>query len=103
MPRKGSCWRCEGAGPRRISGSKIGYTRFIVKRLVDIDDDLLERAQNIAGTGTIKETVNVALKRLVDDEKVLRHIERVRGSGALGGGRVGGGRGRRPAHRATPY
>jgi Arc/MetJ family transcription regulator len=59
------------------------YTRFIVKRLVDIDDDLLQRAQNIAGTGTIKETVNVAPKRLVDDERVLRHIERLRGSGAL--------------------
>lgn len=67
----------------RISRSKIGYTRFIVKRLVDIDDDLLERAQSIAGTGTIKETVNVALQRLVDDERVLRHIERLRGSGAL--------------------
>ena len=72
-----------GLVPGRISGSKIGYTRFIVKRLVDIDDDLLERAQNIAGTGTIKETVNVALNRLVDDERVLRHIARLRGSGAL--------------------
>lgn len=55
----------------------------MAKRLIDIDDDLLERARSIAGTGTIKETVNAALRRLVDDEKVLRHIERLRGSGAL--------------------
>jgi Arc/MetJ family transcription regulator len=54
-----------------------------LKRLVDIDDDLLERARSIAGTATIKDTVDVALRRLVDDERVLRHIERLRGSGAL--------------------
>ena len=54
-----------------------------MKRLVDIDDDLLERARSIAGTRTIKDTVNAALQRLVDDERVLRHIERLRGSGAL--------------------
>ena len=55
----------------------------MAKRLVDIDDDLLERARSIAGTKTIKETVNTALRRLVDDEQVLRHIERLRGAGAL--------------------
>ena len=54
-----------------------------MKRLVDIDDDLLERARTIAGTDTIKDTVNLALRRLVDDEKAVRHIERLRGSGAL--------------------
>lgn len=59
-----------------------------MKRLVDIDDDLLERARSIAGTGTIKDTVNAALQRLVDDERVLRHIERLRGSGALDLARV---------------
>ena len=53
------------------------------KRLVEIDDDLLERARSVAGTGTIKETVNAALQRLVNDERVTRHIERLRGSGAL--------------------
>jgi len=60
----------------------------MAKRLVDIDDDLLERARSIAGTGTIKETVNVALQRLADDEKVVRHIERLRGTGALDPARV---------------
>ncbi|HVF59623.1 MAG TPA: type II toxin-antitoxin system VapB family antitoxin [Thermoanaerobaculia bacterium] len=55
----------------------------MAKRLVDIDDDLLERARSAAGTDTIKETVNVALRRLVDDETVVRHIKRLRGSRAL--------------------
>ena len=55
----------------------------MAKRLVEIDDDLLERARSIARTGTIKETVNAALQRLVDDERVMRHVERLRGSGAL--------------------
>lgn len=60
----------------------------MTKRLVDIEDDLLERARSVAGTDTIKETVNAALRRLVDDEKVLRHIARLRGSGALDQARV---------------
>ncbi|MDP9120371.1 MAG: type II toxin-antitoxin system VapB family antitoxin [Acidobacteriota bacterium] len=55
----------------------------MAKRLVEIDDDLLERARSIARTSTIKETVNAALQRLVDDERVMRHVERLRGSGAL--------------------
>jgi len=55
----------------------------MAKRLVEIDDDLLERARTIARTGTIKETVNAALQRLVDDDRVMRHVERLRGSGAL--------------------
>lgn len=59
-----------------------------MKRLVEIDDDLLELARSVAGTGTIKETVNLALQRLVDHEAVLRHIERLRGAGALDLGRV---------------
>jgi Arc/MetJ family transcription regulator len=33
-----------------------------VKRLVDIDDDALEAAQQRLGTSTMKDTVNTALK-----------------------------------------
>ena len=55
----------------------------MAKRLVEIDDNLLERARSIAGTGTIKETVKAALQRFVDDDRVMRHVERLRGSGAL--------------------
>jgi len=49
---------------------------------------LLERARTIARTGTIKETVNAALQRLVDDDRVMRHVERLRGSGALNLARI---------------
>src|SRR5687768_15046177 len=62
----------------------------MAKRLVDIDDALLERARSIAGTQTIKETVNAALQRLVDDEKVVRHVD---APPRLGGARPGEGRG----------
>lgn len=55
----------------------------MTKRLVDIDDGLLDRARSVAGTETIKDTVNTALQRLVDEEKVLRHVARLRGSGSL--------------------
>lgn len=55
----------------------------MTKRLVDIDDSLLERAKGVAGTTTIKDTVNLALERLVDHDKVLRHVQRLRGEGAL--------------------
>ncbi len=53
------------------------------KRLIEIDDDLLERARSVAGTDTIKATVETALRRLVDHEKILRHVQRLRGPGAL--------------------
>jgi Arc/MetJ family transcription regulator len=61
----------------------IGHTPGMTKRLVDIDDDLLECARSLSGTATIKETVHQASQRLVEDEKVLRHVERLRGAGAL--------------------
>ena len=60
----------------------------MTKRLVDIDDLLLERARSLAGTETIKETVHAGLRRLVDDETVLRHVQRLRGAGALDLARV---------------
>ncbi len=55
----------------------------MTKRLVEIDDDLLARARSVSGSGSSKETVNAALQRLVDDQRVMRHVERLRGSGAL--------------------
>ena len=55
----------------------------MTKRLVEIDDELLERARAAAGTDTIKATVQTALRRLVDQETVMRHIARLRQVGAL--------------------
>ncbi|HXT19796.1 MAG TPA: type II toxin-antitoxin system VapB family antitoxin [Thermoanaerobaculia bacterium] len=60
----------------------------MAKRLVDIDDDLLGRARSIAGTETIKDTVNTALRRLVDDDKAVQHVERLRRRGALDLGKI---------------
>lgn len=60
----------------------------MTKRLVDIDDSLLERARSAAGTDTIKDTVNLALERLVDHDKVLRHVRRLRTDGAIDAGLV---------------
>jgi len=39
------------------------YTHAMSKRLVDIDDSVLEAAQAELGTATIKATVNEALRR----------------------------------------
>ncbi len=39
------------------------YTRGVTKRLVDIDDDLLNDARAQLGTATIKGTVNEALRQ----------------------------------------
>jgi len=55
----------------------------MTKRLVDIDDELLERARSVSGSDTIKDTVTRGLQRLVDDEIVLRHVQRLRQPGAL--------------------
>jgi len=49
----------------------------MTKRLVDIDDDLLAEARAIAGTATMKETVNVALRELVESELRRAHLRRL--------------------------
>lgn len=60
-----------------------GYTGCMTKRLVEIDDELLARARSVAGTDTIRATVEAALKSLVDQDTVLRHVDRLRKPGAL--------------------
>ncbi len=41
----------------------------MTKRLVEIDDDLLAEAQRVANASTIKETVAVALTRLIAEDR----------------------------------
>lgn len=54
----------------------------MTKRLVDIDDELLQNARQASGAATMKETVNVALQHLVDTALRRRHVERFsRGTG----------------------
>ncbi|MXY02383.1 MAG: type II toxin-antitoxin system VapB family antitoxin [Acidimicrobiales bacterium] len=51
----------------------------MTKRLVDIDDELLEQARLITGALTMKDTVNAALQNTVDAELRLRHAHRIAG------------------------
>ncbi len=53
------------------------------KRLIDIDDDLLERARAAAGTSTIRATVEAGLKQLAAQSVVVEHIRRLRRPGIL--------------------
>ena len=47
------------------------------KRLVDIDDELLQEASDILGASTMKETVNRALESVVLVARRRRHAERL--------------------------
>ncbi|MEA2024344.1 MAG: type II toxin-antitoxin system VapB family antitoxin [Actinomycetota bacterium] len=49
----------------------------MVKRLVDIDDDALDRARRVLGTRTMKETVNIALQEVIDLDRRRRFIDRI--------------------------
>jgi Arc/MetJ family transcription regulator len=47
------------------------------KRLVDIDDRLLEEAANVLGTDTMKETVNRSLAEVVRADRRRQHARRL--------------------------
>ena len=49
----------------------------VTKRLVDIDDSLLDRARELIGAATIKEAVNTSLRELIDAELRRRHLRRL--------------------------
>jgi Arc/MetJ family transcription regulator len=50
----------------------------VTKRLVDVDDDLVVGARQVLGTATLKATVNMALREVVDRAVRLEHLERLR-------------------------
>lgn len=79
----GVCWAGRLARHRVYLFRLVGYTASMTKRLVEIDDQLLARARTVAGTDTIKATVETALKSLVDRDTALRHVARLRQPGAL--------------------
>jgi Arc/MetJ family transcription regulator len=54
------------------------YTDAVTKRLVDIDDDLLEKAKEILDADTIKETVNRSLGEVIAMRLRMEHFERLR-------------------------
>lgn len=53
------------------------YTPVMTKRLVDIDDELLDEAREALGTDTMKATVNAALQRVSDETILRRHAIRL--------------------------
>lgn len=53
------------------------------KRLVDIDPDLLAKAQKLLGASTMKETVNRSLEAVVVAERRRRHVDRLESMSGL--------------------
>ena len=49
----------------------------MTKRLVDIDDALLDQARKLIGVATIKEAVNTSLRELIHAELRRRHLRRL--------------------------
>lgn len=49
----------------------------MTKRLVDIDDDLLQKATEILGASTMKEAVNQSLEQVLLADRRRRHVERL--------------------------
>ncbi len=50
----------------------------MTKRLVDIDDDLLDEATEILGASTMKQAVNRSLEEVVLAARRRRHADRLR-------------------------
>lgn len=49
----------------------------MTKRLIDVDDNLLDEARDALGTRTLKDTVNRALGEVVRAELRRRHADRL--------------------------
>ena len=60
-----------------IHNGQWRYTGSMGKRLVDIDDALLEEATRILGAGTMKEAVNRSLEEVVSASRRRRHAQRL--------------------------
>ena len=57
---------------------RTGRGPAMTKRLVEINDGDLKRAQELLGAATIKETVERALKEVIAAEARRQHIELLR-------------------------
>lgn len=56
-------------------------SRPMTRTNIDIDDDLLEQAMQLYGTTTKKETVELALRRLVGKAMTPDEVRAMRGTG----------------------
>lgn len=59
------------------------YDVYMTKRLIEIDDNLLERARAASGAATIKATVEEGLRAIVQRQLLERHVARVRRPAAI--------------------
>ena len=58
-------------------GSLMDILSVMSKRLVDIDDELLDEAASVLGASTMKETVNRSLEAVVLASRRRRHADRL--------------------------
>jgi len=49
----------------------------MTKRLIDIDDDLLDQARTLTGATTMRETVNTSLREVINAELRRQHLVRL--------------------------
>ena len=49
----------------------------MTKRLVDIDDELLDQVRQLTGATTMKDAVHKALRQVVEAELRRRHLRRL--------------------------
>ena len=49
----------------------------MTKRLVDIDDELLDEVRQLTGATTMKDAVHTALRQVVEAELRRRHLRRL--------------------------
>ncbi len=52
------------------------YSRCVTKRLIDVDDALLQTAREALGSSTMKDTVNEALRAVSDLARRREHVGR---------------------------
>jgi Arc/MetJ family transcription regulator len=69
-------WQLDTPSAARIYCADGGYPEAVVtKRLIDVDDDILESARHALGTDTIKDTVNSALRASVQAAERRQRVD----------------------------
>lgn len=75
----------------------------MTKRLMELDDELVERAQEVLGTATMVDTVREALAQVVDGDLGKRYVALLRSLDDLSDPNVMSGAWREPAPDNVDY
>ena len=78
-PFKQAQSRFEGAAARADDGELVDLVEVHRHAVVEIDDELVQKAMRLTGARTKREVVNIALRRLVDKGSLYRAVRRLRG------------------------